>query len=277
MATDEVNHPEQRLPHAVLLHPRRHRRQQRQVARRAQRDLLQLDRGRLLPRARADRPRPGVLRRGRRSREDSDVVGNLFVKKRARTAPTPTSPSPRVGGDGTGQTWGRYRFVNNTVRGAARARSSASSTASRASRCTTTSSTASAAAGDGHAHRRGGVGERRAVSSGSNNWVTTGSTSVPAPWTGTLTGSQPGLHATPPEATTPPPPGAPSSTRATTTPEPRRLPLPRPALPARLPPARSRRAPSAPRTRGPTDGAVDIGAFERGSGARRSSRSPTSP
>ena len=36
----------QRVPDAVLLRPRRQRRQQRQVARRAQRDLLQLDRGR---------------------------------------------------------------------------------------------------------------------------------------------------------------------------------------------------------------------------------------
>jgi hypothetical protein len=41
------------------------------------------------------------------AREDSDVVGNVFRK-------TETQFVVRVGGDGTGQTWGRYRFVNNT-------------------------------------------------------------------------------------------------------------------------------------------------------------------
>lgn len=40
-------------------------------------------------------------------REDSDVVGNVFVK-------TQGSNVARIGGDGTGDTSGRYRFVNNT-------------------------------------------------------------------------------------------------------------------------------------------------------------------
>ncbi|WP_437753836.1 hypothetical protein [Sorangium sp. So ce1389] len=41
------------------------------------------------------------------AREDSDVVGNVFRK-------THTQYAVRVGGDGTGDTNGRYRFVNNT-------------------------------------------------------------------------------------------------------------------------------------------------------------------
>jgi hypothetical protein len=41
------------------------------------------------------------------AREDSDVVGNVFKKVH-------TQYVVRVGGDGTGQTHGRYRFVNNT-------------------------------------------------------------------------------------------------------------------------------------------------------------------
>lgn len=41
------------------------------------------------------------------AREDSDVVGNVFRK-------THTQYVVRVGGDGTGDTNGRYRFVNNT-------------------------------------------------------------------------------------------------------------------------------------------------------------------
>jgi hypothetical protein len=40
-------------------------------------------------------------------REDSDVVGNVFVK-------TSNFFAVRVGGDGTGDTGGRYRFMNNT-------------------------------------------------------------------------------------------------------------------------------------------------------------------
>ncbi|HSO00173.1 MAG TPA: hypothetical protein VLS89_17895 [Candidatus Nanopelagicales bacterium] len=40
-------------------------------------------------------------------REDSDVVGNVFRKVHNQFV-------VRVGGDGTGQSWGRYRFVNNT-------------------------------------------------------------------------------------------------------------------------------------------------------------------
>src|SRR5574341_445963 len=47
-------------------------------------------------------------------REDSDVVGNLIVKKPPPYGPNPSFFAVRVGGDGTGQTWGRYRFVNNT-------------------------------------------------------------------------------------------------------------------------------------------------------------------
>src|SRR5262249_22005165 len=41
------------------------------------------------------------------AREDSDVVGNVFRK-------THTQFVVRTGGDGTGDTNGRYRFVNNT-------------------------------------------------------------------------------------------------------------------------------------------------------------------
>ncbi len=43
-------------------------------------------------------------------REDSDVVGNVLRK----TGPAPYGHIARVGGDDTGESWGRYRFVNNT-------------------------------------------------------------------------------------------------------------------------------------------------------------------
>lgn len=41
-------------------------------------------------------------------REDSDVVGNVLWKTNAHYV-------ARVGGDGTGETFGRYRFLNNTI------------------------------------------------------------------------------------------------------------------------------------------------------------------
>ena len=41
------------------------------------------------------------------AREDSDVVGNVIIKKSKWQL-------ARIGGDGTGSTFGRYRFVNNT-------------------------------------------------------------------------------------------------------------------------------------------------------------------
>src|SRR5205814_6443004 len=44
-------------------------------------------------------------------REDSDVVGNVLRKTGLR----PGGHVARIGGDGTGETNGRYRFVNNTI------------------------------------------------------------------------------------------------------------------------------------------------------------------
>src|SRR5690606_36360753 len=43
-------------------------------------------------------------------REDSDVVGNVIVKK-----PGNIYTIARVGGDGTGNSQGRHRFANNTM------------------------------------------------------------------------------------------------------------------------------------------------------------------
>src|SRR5262249_47637114 len=42
------------------------------------------------------------------AREDSEVVGNVFFKTNAK------SDVVRIGGDGTSDTNGRYRFLNNT-------------------------------------------------------------------------------------------------------------------------------------------------------------------
>jgi hypothetical protein len=114
-------------------------------------------------------------------REDSDVVGNLFVKKGSNASFYVT----RFGGDGTAQSWGRYRFVNNTV---------VVSGTSAVFRLF--DGLESLEVHNNVFYRSGGAvtilrtaeavwasGERIA---GSNNWVTTGS-SVPSQWAGTLT------------------------------------------------------------------------------------------
>ena len=135
MATDEVAHPGARVPHAVLLRSRRQRRQQRQVARRAQRDLLQLDRGRAVPRARADRPRPGRRAGGwpRAAREDSDVVGNVL-----RKTATSFVVAHRRRRHGLVEAGATASSTTRSSRPRARAPCSGCSTSSRASRCTTT-------------------------------------------------------------------------------------------------------------------------------------------
>ena len=63
------------------------------------------------------RPRAKTARRASRpactstEREDSDVVGNVLYQGYTTRSHYPI----RVGGDGTAQTFGRFRFVNNTI------------------------------------------------------------------------------------------------------------------------------------------------------------------
>ncbi len=121
-------------------------------------------------------------------REDSDVVGNVFRK-------TGTGYLARFGGDGTGQTNGRYRFVGNTV-----ILAPGSSAAFRLY-----DGLESVEMHDNVFYRAGGGGVQiirdsdaswttgKAVIAGSHNWIPTGSTEVPASWTATLSGSDPGF------------------------------------------------------------------------------------
>jgi hypothetical protein len=128
------------------------------------------------------------------AREDSDVVGNVLVKAGTNS----DFAVVRIGGDGTGQTWGRYRFVNNTI-------------------LVTSSSAAVFRIFDGleslEAHNNvfarqgsGPVNLTRTedaqwldseVIVGSHNWFPTDSTNVPSEWTGSLTGGDPGFSAIP--------------------------------------------------------------------------------
>ena len=121
-------------------------------------------------------------------REDSDIVGNVFRK-------TGKHYMARFGGDGTGQTNGRYRFVGNTV-----ILAPGSSAAFRLY-----DGIESVEMHDNVFYRDGGGGVQiirdsdaswttgRAVIAGSHNWVPAGSTEVPSSWTSTLTDTNPGF------------------------------------------------------------------------------------
>ena len=51
----------------------------------------------------------------RLKREDSEVMGNVLWKKTKPSGDPDYFSVARIGGDGTGESHGRYRFVNNTV------------------------------------------------------------------------------------------------------------------------------------------------------------------
>lgn len=127
-------------------------------------------------------------------REDSDVVGNVLCKRKTAADNDPDFAVTRLGGDATGWTHGRYRFVNNTVIAGSGAvfrlfdtlesvemhnnifyRSNGAVNIYRAAEGEMAWSTGSA------------------VFAGSNNWVVSKSINIPQQWTGTLTGAQPGF------------------------------------------------------------------------------------
>jgi hypothetical protein len=125
------------------------------------------------------------------AREDSDVVGNVF-----QHIATQGTRMARVGGDGTGYTKGRYRFVNNTFI----LRQGQTSPGIEVFQ-----GIESLEVHNNVFFRVGGapidkiVYETRVkwvagrVSTGSNNWVPTGSALIPTAWTGTVFGTNPGF------------------------------------------------------------------------------------
>jgi len=122
------------------------------------------------------------------AREDSDVVGNVLLKRN-------TFSVTRCGGDGTGETGGRYRFVNNTV--VVLPGGSAVFRLFDSIESIEMHNNVFAVDGDGTVNL---VRQVEAVwttgspvFAGSNNWVQTGSANVPQAWTGTLQGTDPGF------------------------------------------------------------------------------------
>jgi hypothetical protein len=120
-------------------------------------------------------------------REDSDVVGNVIRKAGAH----PGAHTVRIGGDGTGMSHGRYRFVNNTFILAA----------TSGSAIRVFDAAESIEAHNNIFYREGGgtIELIRTVEAsplpavyGTRNWVMSGS-AIPAGWTGTISGTNPGF------------------------------------------------------------------------------------
>jgi hypothetical protein len=191
------------------------------------------------------------------AREDSDVVGNVLRR-------TKGSNIARLGGDGTGDTGGRYRFVNNTIL-VTEGSSAVFQLFDRieslelhnnvfyGGKSIYTDSDASWVSG-------------KAVIAGSNNWVQSGTSAIPTGWTGTITGSDPGFANLAgfdlrPTASSPmvdhgaQSPASPSGFAFVS-------PL---GTPKEVPPARKREASGTGAAR-PFVGTIDIGAYEYGVG-----------
>ena len=125
--------------------------------------------------------------------EHSDVVGNVLVKGGGHSS----FWIARVGGDGTGQTHGRYRFVHNTIVVASDSAGvfrlfdglDTFEAHNNVLHRTSTSATTPVIVRDSEASWRGG---RQLV--GSNNWIVDVVTGVPGDWASTVRGAMPGWN-----------------------------------------------------------------------------------
>jgi hypothetical protein len=119
-------------------------------------------------------------------REDSDIVGNVLIKKNSEWR------IARLGGDGDGNTGGRYRFSNNTMV----MTDSSSTVISLQNTVQTLEMYNNAIYGSKPGFEVYDVNEQigpDTVHFGANNWVLAGTTSIPKAWIGTATGSDPGF------------------------------------------------------------------------------------
>lgn len=194
------------------------------------------------------------------AREDSELLGNVIVHTSSGFGAV-----MRLGGDGTGESRGRYRIVNNTIIVDS---SISSATVFRlfdglesveAHNNVIWRSTPGTLRIERDVEAVWAAGSRRVA--GSRNWINSGATFVPTEWTGTLTGSSPGFMDAaahdyrPAEASPLLSAGNPSPT------SPAAWPFPSPTLlPQYLPPIRAWQAPGLavvrPAQSPPTIGAV---------------------
>jgi hypothetical protein len=195
-------------------------------------------------------------------REDSDVVGNVLWKKSTPSGGQANFYVTRFGGDGTGESNGRYRVVNNTI-------IMGSSAVFRLF-----DGLESVEMHNNIFYRPGGgttpivrtveaVWVTGEVIAGQNNWVQTGLTTIPSQWTGTLSGADPQFNAFAGDDVSPAD-GSPLINMGTSTPQspPGHL-FPSPLFPPAFhPPQHALLSPGTAAAR-PSNGMIDIGAFER--------------
>ncbi len=199
-------------------------------------------------------------------REDSDVACNVLRK----TGDNAGFYVIRVGGDGTGETNGRYRFVNNTIvlgpSGGSAVFRLFDGLESIEMHNNLIVRDGGTGAIDIYRDAEADWASGQEVMTGSNNWVLTGSSPIPSGWTRTLFGTDPGLedlseYDLRPLADSP---LVDAGDRAPASPAGFPFPDPLPAC-AYLPPPRTLEplGSAVPR---PAVGGVDIGAYEYGSG-----------
>ncbi len=121
------------------------------------------------------------------AREDSDVVGNVFRKTSRNFYIT------RVGGDGTGETNGRYRFVNNTFISGSSAVFRVFDGIESIEMHNNIFYPADGVEVDIMRSSDADWTTGSELIAGSNNWVFENSDNIPSQWTGTLTGANPGF------------------------------------------------------------------------------------
>lgn len=189
------------------------------------------------------------------NREDSDVVANVIKKVRPGYV-------VRVGGDGSGESNGRYRFANNTIvlgpetRAVFRLFNGLESIEMH----------------NNAFFREGGGGVRvlyedevrwargRPLCAGTHNWLPRGSTSIPREWDSTLFGVDPGFIS--PQDLRPAAGSPLIDAGSDVLPSPPRCEFPSPLRVAQSsPPIAQLQAPLSSTPRGKV-GAIDIGAFE---------------
>jgi hypothetical protein len=194
-------------------------------------------------------------------REDSDVVGNVLMRAN-------DFAFVRIGGDGTGESAGRYRFLNNTFVSNSTANGSAVFRCFDALESVEMHNNIFYSVPTGGGLRIVRDVEANWVSgrkiSGQNNWLETGSTDLPtaAEWTASVTAANPGF-ANLATRDLRPTTGSTLINAGTSngTPAPG-FPFPNPLLlPIYVPPAATVQTGDPPPPR-PVSGTIDIGAYE---------------
>lgn len=189
-------------------------------------------------------------------REDSQVIGNVILKRSGSSGAL-----VRVGGDGTGESYGRYRFLNNTfIMGGGS--TSAIRIFDHIESLEFHNNVFWHGSGSAFTTVRTVEQQGTSADSGQKNWLPTNATGVPASWTGTITGTTPGFVDAVAYNFTPTLDGALYNAGLLPTTSPGGFPFPNPlAAPAYLSPKRVAVAPGSQQGRF-SDGQIDIGAIE---------------